>query len=73
MKFEINRLLSNLAIRNLLSDLLNRDVELFEGHPLPVGGAPGSLVGLYVDDHLKSKAVISRGQRNTHGMILLGR
>ncbi|ABS01815.1 response regulator receiver protein [Kineococcus radiotolerans SRS30216 = ATCC BAA-149] len=58
VKFEVNPLPSNLAIRNLLSDLLNRDVELADGRPVPVGGKPGSLVGLYVDDHLKSKAVV---------------
>ncbi len=58
VKFDVNPLPSNLAIRNLLSDLLNRDVELREGNPVPVGGVPGSLVGLYVDDHLKSKAVV---------------
>jgi len=58
IKFEINPLPSNLAIRNLLSDLLNRDVDLSDGRPLAVGGNPGSLVGLYVDDHLKSKAVV---------------
>ena len=58
VKFEVNPLPSNLAIRNLLSDLLNRDVDLSDGRPLPVGGKPGTLVGLYVDDHLKSKAVV---------------
>nr|WP_205706545.1 response regulator [Kineococcus vitellinus] len=58
VKFDVNPLPSNLALRNLLSDLLNRDVELAEGRPVPVGGVPGSVVGLYVDDHLRSKAVV---------------
>ncbi len=58
VRFDVNPLPSNLAIRNLLSDLLNRDVELKDGPAVGVGGAPGSLVGLYVDDHLKSKAVV---------------
>ena len=48
---------TNLAVRNLLSDLLNRDVEVSPGDPVPVGGAPGSTVALYVDDKLKSAAV----------------
>ncbi len=49
---------SNLAIRNLLSDLLGREVEVSPGTPCPVGGKPGSAVGLYVDDRLRSAAVV---------------
>ena len=48
---------SNLAVRNLLSDLLNRDVDVNPGPEVPVGGKPGSTVALYVDDRLKSAAV----------------
>ncbi len=49
---------SNLAVRNLLSDLLGREVEVSPGTPTAVGGAPGSAVGLYVDDRLRSSAVV---------------
>ncbi len=48
---------SNLAIRNLLEDLLGREVEVSPGTPCPVGGKPGAAVGLYVDDRLRSAAV----------------
>ena len=54
----ISPLPSNLAIRNLLTDLLGRDVEVKDGSPVPVGGKPGSAVALYVDDHLRSAAVV---------------
>ncbi len=48
---------SNLAIRNLLEDLLGREVGVSPGTPCPVGGKPGAAVGLYVDDRLRSAAV----------------
>ncbi|GAB7191757.1 hypothetical protein NUM3379_24650 [Kineococcus sp. NUM-3379] len=48
---------TNLAVRNMLSDLLNREVEVAPGDPVPVGGSPGATVALYVDDKLRSAAV----------------
>jgi cellulase/cellobiase CelA1 len=54
----ISPLPSNLAIRNLLEDLLGRDVSVNPGPPCSVGGAPGAAVALYVDDHLRSAAVV---------------
>jgi hypothetical protein len=49
---------SNLAIRNLLEDLLGRDVDVKPGEPCSVGGVPGAAVALYVDDHLRSAAIV---------------
>ena len=47
------------AVRDLLSDLTGRDIEVKSGaDPVGVGGALGSMVGLYVDDLLRSAAVI---------------
>ncbi|GEM_PF-623904 len=46
-------------VRNILSGLLGRDVDVAPGAAPPaVGGDSGSLVALYVDDSLRSVAVI---------------
>lgn len=46
-------------IKDTLAGLLGRDVEVApEAAPPPVGGDSGSLVALYVDDNLRSVAVI---------------
>lgn len=46
-------------VKDTLSGLLGRDVEVSVGAtPPPVGGNSGSLVALYVDDNLRSVAVI---------------
>lgn len=48
------------AVRDLLGDLTGKDVELSGGaDPVPVGGTSGSVVGLYVDAELKSRALIA--------------
>lgn len=46
------------SIRDLLGDLTGRDVEVAAGEPVAVGGLPGSVVGLFVDDELSSRAVV---------------
>ena len=46
-------------VKDTLAGLLGRDVEVAIGaSPPTVGGASGSLVALYVDDNLRSAAVI---------------
>ena len=47
------------SVRDLLSDLTGRDVEVRAGaDPVGVGGSPGSVVGLYVDDSQRTAAVV---------------
>lgn len=47
------------AIRDTISGLVGKDIEVAPGAaPPPVGGDSGSLVGLYVDDALRSSAAI---------------
>lgn len=48
-----------MAIRLLIADLTGRDVEVAAGaDPVGVGGAPGAVVGLYVDDQQASAAIV---------------
>ena len=47
------------AVRDLLGDLTGRDIEVASGaDPVGVGGDSGSVVGLYVDAELRSRAVV---------------
>lgn len=47
------------AVRDLLTDLVGRDVEVAPGaEPVAVGGSPGALIGLYVDDTLSARAAV---------------
>lgn len=48
------------AVKDLLADLTGRDIEIAGGaDPVGVGGDSGSVVGLYVDAELKSRALIA--------------
>ena len=48
------------SIRDLLNDLTGKDIEIASGaDPVGVGGDSGSVVGLYVDAHLNSRALIA--------------
>ncbi len=48
------------AVRDLIGDLTGKDIEISNGaDPVGVGGDSGSVVGLYVDAQLASRAVIA--------------
>ncbi|WP_380164611.1 hypothetical protein [Jannaschia sp. R86511] len=48
------------SVRDLLGDLTGKEIEVASGaEPVAVGGDSGSVVGLYVDAELKSRAVIA--------------
>ena len=48
------------AVRDLLGDLTGKDIQIAGGaDPVGVGGDSGSVVGLYVDAELQSRAVIA--------------
>jgi len=48
------------AVRDLLGDLTGKEIEVASGaEPVGVGGSSGSVVGLYVDAELKSRALIA--------------
>jgi hypothetical protein len=47
------------AVRDLLGDLTGKEVEVSSGaEPVPVGGTSGSVVGLYVDAKLDTRALV---------------
>ncbi len=47
------------AVRDLLGDLTGKEIEVSSGaEPVGVGGTSGSVVGLYVDAELRSRAVV---------------
>ncbi len=47
------------SVKDLLTGLVGRDVDVATGaEPVAVGGSPGSVIGLYVDDGLDARAAV---------------
>jgi hypothetical protein len=45
------------SVKNLLEDLLGRDVTVTAGAPMQAGDLPGSVIAVYVDDRMAMAAV----------------
>lgn len=55
---DTNVIPASLAVRNLLEDLLGREVTVTPADPVVAKDLPGTVVAVYVGDHLKLAAVL---------------